>query len=67
MNNDIDNLFIGMFLTICTDRYFVSHVIQFQFYRSLCIEAGQYDPEDPSSALHDCDFYRSKEAGDKLA
>jgi len=48
-------------------RYFVSHVIQFQFYRSLCIEAGQYDPEDPSSVLHNCDFYRSKEAGAKLA
>jgi len=48
-------------------RYFVSHVIQFQFYRSLCIEAGQYDPEDPSKPLHNCDFYRSKEAGAKLA
>jgi len=48
-------------------RYFVSHVIQFQFYRSLCIEAGQYDPEDPSSVLHNCDFYRSKAAGAKLA
>jgi len=48
-------------------RYFVSHVIQFQFYRSLCIEAGQYDPEDPSSVLHNCDIYRSKEAGAKLA
>jgi len=48
-------------------RYFVSHVIQFQFYRSLCIEAGQYNPEDPSSMLHNCDFYRSKEAGAKLA
>ena len=50
-----------------TNRYFVSHVIQFQFYRSLCIEAGQYDPEDPSSVLHNCDIYRSKEAGAKLA
>ena len=54
-------------LIIDTNRYFVSHVIQFQFYRSLCIEAGQYDPEDPSSVLHNCDFYRSKEAGAKLA
>lgn len=48
--------------------YFVSHLLEFQFYRSLCIEAKQYDPENPDAQpLHKCDFYQSKEAGKKLA
>ncbi|EFX86561.1 hypothetical protein DAPPUDRAFT_307858 [Daphnia pulex] len=48
-------------------RYFVSNVIQFQFHRSLCKEAGQYDAQDPLKPLHNCDIYRSKAAGAKLA
>lgn len=48
-------------------RYFVSFVIQFQFHRALCIEAGQYDPNDPAKPLHECDIYRNKAAGAKLA
>lgn len=47
--------------------YFISHILQFQLYKSLCIEAKQYDPSDASKALHKCDFYKSKEAGQKLA
>lgn len=50
--------------------YFISRILQFQFYKSLCIEAGEYkiDKNDNSSKpLHACDFYRSKEAGRKLA
>ncbi|XP_064597980.1 angiotensin-converting enzyme-like [Liolophura sinensis] len=43
-------------------RYFVSFVIQFQFHKALCEEAGQ-----GSVPLHECDIYRSKEAGNKLA
>ncbi|XP_053674124.1 angiotensin-converting enzyme-like [Anopheles nili] len=47
--------------------YFLAHILEFQFYRALCIEAGQYDPsKDTSQPLHKCDFYRSKAAGDKL-
>ncbi|KAM7313591.1 angiotensin-converting enzyme-like [Ixodes scapularis] len=38
-------------------RYFVSIVLQFQFYKALCEEAGHVGP------LHKCDFYQSKEAG----
>ncbi|CAN8014742.1 unnamed protein product, partial [Ixodes persulcatus] len=38
-------------------RYFVSVVLQFQFYKALCEEAGHVGP------LHQCDFYQSKEAG----
>ncbi|CAG9827804.1 unnamed protein product [Diabrotica balteata] len=43
--------------------YFVSTILQFQIYRSLCIAAGQYSPTDPARPLHECDIYRSKEAG----
>ena len=48
-------------------RYFVSAVIQFQFHRALCLEAGQYDPVDPTLPLHSCDIYESKNAGRKLS
>lgn len=47
--------------------YFVAHILQFQIYRSLCIEAGEYDPANPSvKPLHTCDIYRSAAAGKKL-
>lgn len=41
-------------------RYFVSVVLQFQFYKALCEEANHVGP------LHKCDFYRSKKAGKLL-
>lgn len=47
--------------------YFISHILQFSFYKALCIEAGEYDPNDPKRPLHTCDFYRSEKAGQKLA
>jgi len=47
-------------------RYFVSHIIQFQFHKALCIIAGEYDPKDPAKPLHKCDIYRSTDAGNKL-
>lgn len=46
--------------------YFVAHVLEFQFYRSLCISAGEYNPANTTDPLHKCDFYQSKEAGDLL-
>ncbi|CAH1994103.1 unnamed protein product [Acanthoscelides obtectus] len=46
--------------------YFVAHILQFQFYKSLCIEAKQYDPHNRAVPLHRCDFYNSVAAGDKL-
>ena len=42
-------------------RYFLARVLQFQFYRSLCKEAGYTGP------LHRCSFYGSKAAGEKLS
>ncbi len=41
-------------------RYFMAHVMQYQFHRSLCKEAGYSGP------LHRCSIYGSKAAGDKL-
>jgi peptidyl-dipeptidase A len=41
-------------------RYFLAHILQFQFYRALCTEAGCTGP------LHQCSFYDSKQAGTRL-
>jgi peptidyl-dipeptidase A len=41
-------------------RYFLAAVLQFQFYRAMCREAGQTGP------LYRCTFYGSKAAGKKL-
>jgi peptidyl-dipeptidase A len=41
-------------------RYFLARILQFQFYRALCREAGFSGP------LYRCSFYGSKAAGDKL-
>lgn len=47
--------------------YFVAHILEFSFYKSLCIEADQYDPNNPTAKpLHKCDFYKNTKAGDKL-
>ncbi len=41
-------------------RYFLAHILQFQFYRALCAEAGYKGP------LNRCTFYDNKQAGAKL-
>jgi peptidyl-dipeptidase A len=41
-------------------RYFLARILQFQFYRAMCKEAGYNGP------LHRCTFYNSKAAGEKL-
>ncbi|MGE0405478.1 MAG: M2 family metallopeptidase [Candidatus Korobacteraceae bacterium] len=41
-------------------RYFLAHLLQFQFYRAMCREAGF------TGQLNRCSFYGSKEAGAKL-
>ena len=41
-------------------RYFLAHILQFQFHRSLCAMAGYEGP------LHRCSIYNSKEAGKAL-
>ncbi|CAN7982504.1 unnamed protein product, partial [Ixodes hexagonus] len=44
-------------------RYFVSHILQFQFHEYLCRKTGQYTDEKP---LHECNLYNQTEAGDIL-
>ena len=41
-------------------RYFLAHILQFQFHEALCKAAGHTGP------LHECSIYESKEAGDRL-
>jgi peptidyl-dipeptidase A len=41
-------------------RYFLARILQFQFQRALCREAGYSGP------LHRCSIYGNKEAGDRL-
>ena len=41
-------------------RYFLAHILQFQFFRAMCREAGFTGP------LHRCSFYGNKAAGAKL-
>ena len=41
-------------------RYFLAHVLQFQFHRALCRQAGWEGP------LHRCSIYNNKKAGEKL-
>lgn len=41
-------------------RYFLAHILQFQFHKAMCAAAGHDGP------LHECSVYGSKEAGAKL-
>lgn len=47
-------------------RYMVSFIVQFQIYKGACVLAGQYDPNNSSSVLSDCDIYGSVDAGNAL-
>jgi peptidyl-dipeptidase A len=41
-------------------RYFLAHILQFQFHRALCEIAGNEGP------IHRCSIYGSREAGERL-
>ena len=41
-------------------RYFLAHILEFQFHRELCKAAGNTGP------LHNCSIYGNKKAGEKL-
>ncbi|KAJ8733528.1 hypothetical protein PYW08_001826 [Mythimna loreyi] len=47
-------------------RYYISYIIQFQFHRSLCQLAGEYDSGDQTKLLSNCDIYKSAAAGEAL-
>ena len=42
-------------------RYFLAHILQFQFYKSLCDAAGFKGP------LHECTYYGNAEAGKRFS
>ena len=42
-------------------RYFLSHILQFQFYKALCDASGFKGP------LYECSFHGSKAAGEKYS
>ena len=42
-------------------RYFLAHILQFQFHRAMCEAAGFEGP------LHRCSIYGNQEAGERLA
>jgi peptidyl-dipeptidase A len=42
-------------------RYFLAHILEFQFHRALCRTAGQTGP------LHTCSIYGNKAAGERFA
>jgi peptidyl-dipeptidase A len=42
-------------------RYFLAHILEFQFHRGLCRTAGQTGP------LYSCSIYGNKAAGERLA
>jgi len=44
-------------------RYFVSHILQFQFHLAACEAAGQYIPNDSTKPLHKCDIDGNAAAG----
>ncbi|MEH3158152.1 MAG: M2 family metallopeptidase [Sphingomonas taxi] len=46
--------------TVPYTRYFLARVLQFQFYKAACDQAGWKGP------LHRCSFYGNKAVGDKL-
>ncbi|XP_057290559.1 angiotensin-converting enzyme-like [Hydractinia symbiolongicarpus] len=65
MNRTDDDLFdAGTFFHVAHNteylRYFISHVLQFQFHEALCDEADHKGP------YHKCSIHNSKKAGRKL-
>ena len=47
-------------LSLARCRYFLAHILQFQFHKAMCDASGHVGP------LHRCDVYNSTEAGQKL-
>ncbi|CAO1342417.1 unnamed protein product [Diamesa hyperborea] len=47
-------------------RYFVSYILQFQFYKAACIKANEYEPGNPEKMLSNCDIFGSTDAGNAM-
>ena len=37
-------------------RYFVAHILEYQFYKQMCLDSKQYNASDPNMPLFKCDF-----------
>lgn len=48
--------------------YFLSNILQYQFYEAMCIAAEKYDPKPGSTSrpLYECDFDGNTKAGTLL-
>lgn len=49
-----------------TRSYVLSFILQFQFHKGACVLAGEYDPNNSSSVLSDCDISGSANAGNAM-
>ncbi|TRY62716.1 hypothetical protein TCAL_12900 [Tigriopus californicus] len=50
-------------------RYFVAHILEYSFYKEMCLQSGNYVAGDPTKPLFKCDFSagsQSQLAGAKL-
>jgi len=50
-------------------RYFIAHVLEYQFYRQMCLDSGNFVPGDEEKPLHKCDFSQGPDsllAGQRL-
>lgn len=50
-------------------RYFVAHILEYAFYKEMCLQSGNYVAGDPTKPLFKCDFSagsQSQLAGAKL-
>ncbi|KAJ8984248.1 hypothetical protein NQ317_007480 [Molorchus minor] len=47
--------------------YYYAGILEFQIFKSMCIEADKYDPLTKKMPLHKCDFYNVAKAGGKLS
>ena len=43
-------------------RYFVAHILEYQFYKTMCLESKQYEQGNPDLPLFKCDFSHGPDA-----
>lgn len=47
-------------------RYFAGKILEYQFYRAMCLKSNEYVPHVFGKELYKCDFYGSVTAGNDL-
>lgn len=43
-------------------RYFVAHILEYSFYKEMCLASKNYDPNDAAKPLFKCDFSAGPDA-----